>query len=318
MKLISIWGKGGVGKSTIASLIAYHLAKLNNKVLLITTDFVPTISQIFGTGRSREGVVSGLGNLKILEISPEQVIEMWKERFGEEVYSVISSIFPINRDIIDYIAGAPGLADEFMLYVIYEKWRKNEADYIIWDLPAAGDALRLLRLEKQFYDHLGDAVKMYLRIKSIIRKISKRASNSPLQLIESWRELAVRILNMLSDKNHNAYLVATPDKLSVEVSKRILTDLKMFRIPIKLLIINMVYPGNLGSKIPVKAKIQERMISEFKALAKKEGIRLVEIPLIDKDLSSLEGLVDAYNVLRDKINEIMQYAEHEKIFPAYE
>jgi len=318
MKLISIWGKGGVGKSTIASLIAYHLAKLNNKVLLITTDFVPTISQIFGTGRSREGVVSGLGNLKILEISPEQVIEMWKERFGEEVYFVISSIFPINRDIIDYIAGAPGLADEFMLYIIYEKWRKNEADYIIWDLPAAGDALRLLRLEKQFYDHLGDAVKMYLRIKSIIRKISKRASNSPLQLIESWRELAVRILNMLSDKNHNAYLVATPDKLSVEVSKRILTDLKMFRIPIKLLIINMVYPGNLGSKIPVKAKIQERMISEFRALAKKEGIRLVEIPLIDKDLSSLEGLVDAYNVLRDEINEIMQCAEHERIFPAYE
>ena len=133
MKIVVASGKGGTGKSTCASALDYAFAQHGKRTLLITTDLIPTVSKIFGVEGEGEIQLSNVPFLTIYELSPDDVVEKWKKRFGEEVYEVVSSIIPVGKEVLDYIAGAPGLADEFMLYVIYEKWKENRYDFIIWD-----------------------------------------------------------------------------------------------------------------------------------------------------------------------------------------
>ncbi len=47
VKLIMVGGKGGVGKTTCASGIALKLARDGRKVLIITSDPAPSLSDIF-------------------------------------------------------------------------------------------------------------------------------------------------------------------------------------------------------------------------------------------------------------------------------
>jgi len=248
-------------------------------------DFAPTISSIFNLNCQGLFQVPNLPSLYIYEVTPEDVITLWKKRFGDEVYEVISAFLPVGREIIDYIAGAPGISDEFMLYVLYEFYKEEDFEYIVWDLPAAGDALRLLWLEKQFYSHLGDAAKMYMRLKGFIRSLRKRKTKSPLKLIMEWRELAENIFEMLNSSDHRALVITTPDSLSIEITKRIIRDLDLFKIHIGGLILNMVLQASLKSKgyLVNRLKSQRSNIAKLENLIKSRSIPIVEIPLMDFD-----------------------------------
>ena len=113
-----------MGKTTCSASLAAGLSELDGRdVLLVTTDLTPTLSDVLGARLSSSpSKVEGYGHLYAMELDEGAVIGLWKERFGEEVYEVISSFLPVERDIIDYVARAPGIADQFMLYVIYELW----------------------------------------------------------------------------------------------------------------------------------------------------------------------------------------------------
>ncbi len=253
------------------------------KVLLLTTDFVPTISRIFRVYGKGLISVPCINNLFIYELSPDEVIEQWKKRFGDEVYEVISSFLPVDKEIIDYIAGAPGISDEFMLYVLYELYRKKDYDYIIWDLPAAGDALKLLWIEREFYSHLGDAAKMYLKLKGFLKKLKSGSSKSPLSLINEWRELADKIFMMLKSRDHRALVITTPDDLSVEVTKRITKELESFDINIDGLVVNMVWPDSseISKIFNERLKMQEINLGKIRHIASKLNKTYRIIPLLN-------------------------------------
>lgn len=116
-------------------------------MLLVSSDPTPTLSRLL------ENAEPGL--LDVMELDEESVVNLWKQRFGDEVYRVASSFLPVGKEFIDYVAGAPGIADQYMLYYIYDVWRHGRYDYIVWDTQAAGGSVRLLRLESEVYSHVG-------------------------------------------------------------------------------------------------------------------------------------------------------------------
>ncbi|MEM2543036.1 MAG: ArsA-related P-loop ATPase, partial [Candidatus Korarchaeum sp.] len=162
MKLVSFWGKGGVGKTTCSAALAAGLSEIQGmRVLLLTTDLTPTLSDILMTDLgSSPTKVEGYSNLFALELDERTVLERWKRRFGSEVYDVASSFLPVDESFIDYVAGAPGIAEQFILYVLYELARGGGYDVVVWDTPASSSSLRLLRIERELYEHMGDALKI--------------------------------------------------------------------------------------------------------------------------------------------------------------
>ena len=266
-----MWGKGGVGKSTIAAALALLVRQHYHGVLLVSTDPTPSARQLLCRDNECRGI-------EVRELGEDEVKRLWVKRFGDEVYEVISSFLPVERWIIDYVAGAPGISDQFMLYYIYELARSNNYDAIVWDTVAAGASLRLLRLEKEFYTHMGDAARLYLRIRSALDKL-RRGKRDPLELINSWKELAENILSLLSSSLHRAIIVSEPSRLSLAVTRSIMEELRLHGIEPRLLIANKLVEENPcpGCSI-VENMVQETQ--EHLGSIKKLGLSMICVPYV--------------------------------------
>jgi len=275
--VLSFWGKGGVGKTTLSSSLAVRLAERGYRTLLISTDFVPSLGDVLGLEvPPRPTKVAE--NLYAEQLTEDSIIELWKQRFGEEVYRVASSIFPVGREVIDYVAGAPGIVEEFALYYVYERARSGGYDFLVWDTMATGGGLRMLRIEKEFYDHLGDAVKMYLKVKGVIEKIRTGAAD-PLELIESWRKLAYDVLEFLRSSSHRAFLVARPMYVDLQVARRVYQELLSFGIPLGGLFLNM----------HVREQPYLEVEEEYRRFLP-QGFPIFTVPLLSRSPRGLEEL----------------------------
>ncbi|QOJ78444.1 ArsA family ATPase [Infirmifilum lucidum] len=275
--LVSFWGKGGVGKTTLSSALAAKLASEGYRVYLLSTDFIPSLQDVLGVelqGGPRE-VCDGLIAEQLTE---EKIIQLWKERFGEEVYRVASSLFPVDREIVDYVAGAPGIVEEFTLYYVWEKFHRVDADFIVWDTMATGGGIRMLRIEKEFYEHLGEAAKLYLKLKGFFDKI-RTGEAEPLELIESWRRLADNIIKFLQSDTHRALLVSRPLPVDFSVVRRVYSELSSMSIPVRAVVVNMMGYSQ------TEDRVLEMFIHEFEGRAP-----LVLVPHVSPPPSECEKL----------------------------
>src|SRR5512136_956289 len=173
-RLIMIGGKGGVGKTTCASAIALHFSLQGKKTLIISSDPTPSLSDIFEMEiGDQETPIQSVENLYGIEISSEVVLKKWKDRFGPEIYEVVSSFTSLDYDFVDYIGGAPGIEEEYMLSYILELVESDQYDLVVWDTAPAGHTLRLLHLPQLFLRHLEAATKFYMNLYGALEKVAR-------------------------------------------------------------------------------------------------------------------------------------------------
>ncbi len=247
-KIVLIGGKGGVGKTTCASALALHMAESGKKTLIISSDPTPSLSDIFELPIGhRETAISGCPNLTALEISSEIVLQRWKERFGPEIYEVVSSFAEIDYEfVMEYIGGAPGIDEEYMLYYIMELVRSGKYEFVVWDTAPAGHTLRLLHLPEIFLKHLEGATRFYLNIYSYLEQAKKsltlrKGKRTLLEIITGWQTLSQEIIDFIRDENLSEYIVVTiPEALGVKQTERMIRDFDDHRLPIHHLIVNYV------------------------------------------------------------------------------
>lgn len=238
-RVIMFGGKGGVGKTTSSSATALHYALAGKKTLIISSDLTPSLSDIFETpiGPS-ETPVPGVDNLFALEIGIDEVMRRWKEKFGPQIYAAASVVVDMPYDeIIDYVAMAPGIQEEFMLDFILEHIRGGRYDMVVWDTAPAGDTLRLLSLPGRFLKHLRTAPRFYFKAQDILG-VSRTQF---LDLIGSWTTLSEEIARFFVDPANVEFIVVTiPEALGVYQSKRVIEDLKAHGLIVRRAVVNNV------------------------------------------------------------------------------
>ncbi len=265
MKVLMFTGKGGVGKSTCAAAAAKGLAK-RYKVLLVSTDYQPSLTSILKV--DARGRKASLGNLDVLELDEEITRELWRKRFGEEVFRVISSFLNVDREIIDYVAEAPSIPEQFSLAMIL--WELPNYDYVVWDTSPVGGTLRLIRIEKEFYEHLGQAASLYLKVRGTLDRI-RRGGEDPLTILRRWRKLAEDIFEMLRDRT-TSYVVTTPEELPLREAERAVKELRSFGIKVGGVIVNQVMSEDV---LAVRLELQKKRVEEAKNIFG----RIVVIPM---------------------------------------
>lgn len=242
-----VGGKGGVGKTTCASAIALQMARDGRRVLLLSSDPTPSLADIFEVpvGDEETPLVPGAGIFG-LEISSEIVLRRWKERFGPEIYEVVSSFADLDYDFVDYIGTAPGIEEEYMLHFIVELVEGGKYDTVVWDTAPAGHTLRLLRLPNLFLSHMEAATRFYMNIYSYLEKVKdavtlKGTRRTLLQIIQGWEELSRRIIGFIRDTGKTRYILVTiPEALGVRLTERMVRELAENGLPVGNLIINYV------------------------------------------------------------------------------
>ena len=299
-RIIMFCGKGGVGKTTCASTTAVHFALKGYRTLLISTDPAPSLSDMLelNVGGAITPIPS-VPSLEAVELDYDDVVEKWKEKFGAEVYELISAFLPVDEDIIEYIAGAPGIAEEFALSYLYDLYVDGGYDVIVWDTAPAGGTLNLLKIEETFYVHLGEAAKMYVRVRSALDALTQgRAKRDPLKIIGEWERLAKNVLDMMKDDGTRAFLVTIPEALSVNQTQRVANDLERFGIRVGGVVINHVLTEEAADSDfnRTRRKMQLRYVDE---LERTYGgtMPVVQLPLQSYEVRGVETLKKVEKIL---------------------
>jgi len=274
-------GKGGVGKTTLSAASALGLSQ-TKRTLLLSTDPAGSLGEIFGRDFS-ENVVTVAPNLDIVELSRRVVIAQWHEKFADDIFTVLSSFLPVERDILDYIEGAPGIDEEFMLSWLLDAQRSGNYDTIVWDAAPTSTTLKLLELQRIFYAHLTDAQKIYLKFRGFFKDAD------PLALIGRWLKLTDDVISMLKNDT-SAWIVANPERLPVEQALMIAGALADFGIGVNGYIMNRLLPEEacpgcdfLEKKYTAQQRWRQRL--------EERGIgKIIRIPEMTGDMNSPEEL----------------------------
>ncbi|MCP4535818.1 MAG: ArsA family ATPase [Chloroflexi bacterium] len=281
-------GKGGVGKTTSSAASALHYAQAGRKTLIISSDLTPSLSDIFEAEIGpKEKPVPGVENLHALEIDPDEVMRRWKEKFGPEIYQAASALVSLPYDeLVDYVAMAPGIREEFMLDYILEHIRGGRYDMIIWDTAPAGDTLRLLGLPGRFIEHLRVAPRIYLGVQDTL-KLSKTPF---LEIIESWKELAQKTADFFSDPDNVEFVMVTiPEALGVYQSGRVIGELAEHGLDVHYMIVNDVI---VDPDCDFHRRRQEMQRPYIEMLGDEyDGdITLIKLPLLPYEVKGVERL----------------------------
>jgi arsenite-transporting ATPase len=302
-KLILIGGKGGVGKTTCAAAVALHFAELGRKTLVISSDPTPSLSDIFETSiGDKETEVEGARGLFGIEISSEVVLEMWRDRFGPEIYEVISSFANLDYDFVDYIGTAPGIEEEYMLNYILGLVEGGQYDLVVWDTAPAGHTLRLLHLPHIFLKHLEAATKFYLNIYNYLEKVKdsvrlRKGKRTLLEIISSWESLAESIVRFIRDQTKTAFVLVTiPEALGVRQTERIIRDFDDYQLTVRYLIINHVIEKADCSFHKIKQEMQHRYL---RALEEEYGdrIQMLHVPESPQEVKGIDRIKEISNIL---------------------
>ncbi|MBN2178846.1 MAG: ArsA family ATPase [Deltaproteobacteria bacterium] len=293
-KIIMFTGKGGVGKTTMSVATALHLAR-ERSVLLLSTDPSGSLSSIFNKA-FHDTVVSIERNLDAIELTRPIILNLWREKFGEDVYRVISSLLPVDRGILDYIEGVPALDEEFMLDYVLEAKRLKNYDHIIWDTAPTSSTLNLLNIQNLFYSHLGEAQKLYLKMRGVLSRLKGGSGEEPLELIARWRKLTEDILGMLS-RDTSTWIVANPERLPVEQALSIGKSLSGFGVEIKGYILNRIFSEDVCAESEFLRKKREHQIQWRDRLIAGADHKLKIIHEIQEDATTRDMLVTIAHIL---------------------
>jgi anion-transporting ArsA/GET3 family ATPase len=143
-QLVVVTGKGGVGKTTLTTVLGRLLAERGKQVLLLEVDPRESLHQALGTEPSGGAMVQAGPGLWIQNLKPEAVIE---GLVGEKV-----PIAYLARMIVDsaafhqFVEGAPGLKETALLGYAYRvlSGHRPKVDLILVDAPATGHGVSLL------------------------------------------------------------------------------------------------------------------------------------------------------------------------------
>jgi arsenite-transporting ATPase len=295
-RLIMIGGKGGVGKTTCASAIALHFSLQGKKTLIISSDPTPSLSDIFEMEiGDRETSIKNVANLYGIEVSSEVVLKKWKERFGPEIYEVVSSFASVDYDFVEYIGGAPGIEEEYMLNYILELVESGQYDLVVWDTAPAGHTLRLLHLPQIFLKHLEAATKFYMNLYSYLEKLKetvklKKGKRSLLEIISGWEDLAEKVVNFIRDPQKSEFIIVTiPEALGVKQTERIIKDFDEYQLRVNHLIVNYVIQNADCEFHKIRSQMQQDYIKILRDQYSHK-INLIETPLFPQEIKGVERI----------------------------
>ncbi|HVJ17897.1 MAG TPA: ArsA family ATPase [Polyangiaceae bacterium] len=152
LRFLFVTGKGGVGKTTICAALARHFADRGRRVLLAVSGAEERFTNLLGGGPIRETISELSPGLSAVLLKPEVAFREYgllvlkSERLTNALFD--------NKYVQGFFKGAPGLKEWAMLgkawYHASETLEggRPRFDVVLFDAPATGHALDMLRVPK--------------------------------------------------------------------------------------------------------------------------------------------------------------------------
>lgn len=259
-KLIFTMGKGGVGKTTVASAIAVGLVEKGHRVNLTTTDPAGHLHYQFENDQFNQ-------NLTISSINPKEEVEKYKA----DVITKAGS--DLDEEGLAYLAedlNSPCTEEIAVFQAFAEVVAKTENEIVVIDTAPTGHTLLLL-----------DAAQSY----------SKEIAKSTGEVPESVTKLLPQIRNA---EETAVVIVTLAEATPVLEASRLQDDLRRANINPRWWVINQsLYATNTADPVlSGKAMVEKEWIHEVK---EKSSEKCVIIPWMHEEKVGYEKLKDYSN-----------------------
>jgi arsenite/tail-anchored protein-transporting ATPase len=271
-------GKGGVGKTSVASAAAVALADRGKRVLLVSTDPASNLDDVLGTRLASEPTpVGGVPGLSALNIDPEQAARGYRERVVGP-YRGVADDTEVAR-IEEQLSGACTV--EIAAFDEFAGLLADQApgfDHVVFDTAPTGHTLRLLELPSawtSFFESNSDGA-------------SCLGPHSGLTTQRARYQAAVAAL---ADPDRTTLvLVARPDGGALREAARSSAELAELGLRNQTLVVNGVFRATRRDD-PVAMALEARGLRALAALP--DGLRSLpreEVPLYGHNIVGVEAL----------------------------
>jgi anion-transporting ArsA/GET3 family ATPase len=236
-RVVLVLGKGGVGRSTVAASIAAATARRGRRTLLFEASANDRFGELFGGTEAVGSSVTRLReNLYAVNTNPSAALE----EYGLMVLKfrrVYKMVFE-NRVTRYFLRAIPGLDEYAVLGKAWYHWNEEERgkrtwDTLVFDMPASGHAMSMLRIPKV---------------------ILETVPEGPLT-----RDAAT-LRKQLQDTSHTAIVVTTlAEEMPVTEARELTAVLhRQLNLRVARLIVNQVFPERFPHGSPAE-QVLERL-----------------------------------------------------------
>ncbi len=223
-RVILVVGKGGVGKSTVATALAVAFAEEGKRVLLAQMESSRRLAEFLDLPTTDGGPVEALPNLSVLTVDGESALS--------EYLGLVLPVRRVQKMVVEsklyhhFVAAAPGLKE---LMTIGKIWYEEQLvvqgrrkwDVIVVDAPATGHVLQYLRMPSAAAEAFGPGL---------------------------VRREAHRVMELLVDPARTAVCpVTTAEEMPVNETTEMYQQLReRLRMPLGVLFVNRVHAAPLA------------------------------------------------------------------------
>ena len=293
-RIYIITGKGGVGKTSVASAHAVRSAQEGKNTLLVSADMAHNLGDIF---QVRAGG-------KVVEIAP------WLSLLELDPYMLMREEYPhINKAIADLSGKAgfamdqvgetymiPGMENLFSLLKIRDLYLSGKYDRIIVDCAPTGETLSLLKLPELlswYVEKFSPVGRTMTRVLTPVAKLRYRMQLPDEAAMDEFGQLYGKLV-MLQDLLKNpgtsrVRLVCIPEKMVVEETRRSYMYLNLYHYPVDTVFINRILPEDTGSSF-MKGwqQIQKGYLEELESVF--TDLTITRIPWYPSEIRGMEAV----------------------------
>ncbi|MCZ7573687.1 MAG: arsenical pump-driving ATPase GET3 [Ardenticatenaceae bacterium] len=275
-------GKGGVGKTTLATTTAVWFADRGYRTTIVSTDPTVSLSAMFDQeigGESRVPI-RHVPNLCGLNINPTDARGVFQQRLNS-VMGQMTGTF--GSDVISTpCAEEMATFDQFVTFL-----EAPDSDVIVFDTAPTGKTLRELAMPFDWAGFLQKQIQEGRKLASLMN-----LDGNAFEDLERDKQRYEHALRVLRDRKTTVFnLVLLPERLPIEETHSAITGLDRLGIPVQALVINQcimpeVIEGNRF--LAARAKLQARYLDEIDS--RFTDLISARLPLLDHDVSELASL----------------------------
>jgi anion-transporting ArsA/GET3 family ATPase len=249
-RVLFVVGKGGVGKSTVATALAVALAEQGKRVLLAQMEPSRRLAEFLGMATTGEGVVETLPGLHVLTVDGESALS--------EYLALVLPVRRVQRMVVEsklyhhFVAAAPGLKE---LMTIGKIWYEEQLttshgpkwDVIVVDAPATGHVLQYLRMPSAAAEAFGPGL---------------------------VRREAQKVTELLVDPERTAVCpVTTAEEMPVNETTEMYQQLReRLHMPLGVLFVNRVHDAPFApEEVPAEPSGATPLVSDVLRCAREEA-----------------------------------------------
>jgi arsenite/tail-anchored protein-transporting ATPase len=294
-RVVLLGGKGGVGKTSVASAVALTQARAGRRVLVVSTDPAHNLGHLWqrtvGDDVVRLAEGAGAGHLDGVEVDPERTTAAHLSA----VRATLRRLMPehlggeVDRHL-DLARDAPGMHEAAILERVADLVGTGTTDYdlVVLDTAPSGHTARLLSLPETMgawtdgllrrrdrSDRLGAAAQMLGgRSEATARRDAEIRS-----VLTRRRERFSRLRDVLTDHEASTFvIVLAAERLPVLETVELARQLEKLGVDVGGLVINKRSPSDAGDLLAARHAAETAHLATLQAGL--PGIPRCEVPLL--------------------------------------